>query len=89
MGLSPGFTVLIILPAFLLHTSGLYIASSVGTYSTQFNVLTVDVALRYLLISYHQGCTGIFMRSVEVELSVAAEHCPGPSCLCVYVCVCM
>jgi len=32
MGLSPGFTVLIILPAFLLHTSGLYIASSVGTY---------------------------------------------------------
>ncbi|XP_045886115.1 A disintegrin and metalloproteinase with thrombospondin motifs 2-like [Micropterus dolomieu] len=31
MGLSPGFTVLIILPAFLLHTSGLYIASSVGS----------------------------------------------------------
>ncbi|KAI3351806.1 hypothetical protein L3Q82_020640 [Scortum barcoo] len=30
MGLSPGFTVLIILPAFLLHTSGLYIASSVA-----------------------------------------------------------
>ncbi|TKS72425.1 disintegrin and metalloproteinase with thrombospondin motifs 3 [Collichthys lucidus] len=31
MGLSPGFTVLIILPAFLLHTSGLYIASSVDS----------------------------------------------------------
>uniref|UniRef100_A0A1A8MCJ9 ADAM metallopeptidase with thrombospondin type 1 motif, 2 n=1 Tax=Nothobranchius pienaari TaxID=704102 RepID=A0A1A8MCJ9_9TELE len=31
MGLSPGFTVLIILPAFLLHTSGLYIASSVNS----------------------------------------------------------
>uniref|UniRef100_A0A3Q2PG62 A disintegrin and metalloproteinase with thrombospondin motifs 2-like n=1 Tax=Fundulus heteroclitus TaxID=8078 RepID=A0A3Q2PG62_FUNHE len=29
MALSPGLTVLIILPAFLLHTSGLYIASSV------------------------------------------------------------
>nr|XP_040030389.1 A disintegrin and metalloproteinase with thrombospondin motifs 2-like isoform X2 [Gasterosteus aculeatus aculeatus] len=31
MALSPGFTVLIILPAFLLHTSGLYIASSVDS----------------------------------------------------------
>ncbi|XP_057705352.1 A disintegrin and metalloproteinase with thrombospondin motifs 2-like [Corythoichthys intestinalis] len=31
MGLAPGFTVLIILPAFLLHTSGLYIASSVDS----------------------------------------------------------
>ncbi|XP_047441070.1 A disintegrin and metalloproteinase with thrombospondin motifs 2-like isoform X2 [Mugil cephalus] len=31
MGLSPGFTVLIIFPAFLLHTSGLYIASSVDS----------------------------------------------------------
>nr|XP_057919058.1 A disintegrin and metalloproteinase with thrombospondin motifs 2 isoform X2 [Doryrhamphus excisus] len=31
MGLSRGFTVLIILPAFLLHTSGLYIASSVDS----------------------------------------------------------
>ncbi|XP_072251937.1 A disintegrin and metalloproteinase with thrombospondin motifs 2-like [Leuresthes tenuis] len=31
MGLSPGFTVLIVLPAFLLHTSGLYIASSVDS----------------------------------------------------------
>ncbi|KAK2904079.1 A disintegrin and metalloproteinase with thrombospondin motifs 2-like isoform X2 [Channa argus] len=31
MGLSPGFTVLILLPAFLLHTSGLYIASSVDS----------------------------------------------------------
>ncbi|XP_071390063.1 A disintegrin and metalloproteinase with thrombospondin motifs 2-like, partial [Centroberyx affinis] len=31
MGLSPGFTILIILPAFLLHTSGLYIASSVDS----------------------------------------------------------
>ncbi|XP_070819043.1 A disintegrin and metalloproteinase with thrombospondin motifs 2-like [Chaetodon trifascialis] len=31
MGLSPGFTVLIILSAFLLHTSGLYIASSVDS----------------------------------------------------------
>ncbi|XP_068596876.1 A disintegrin and metalloproteinase with thrombospondin motifs 2-like [Brachionichthys hirsutus] len=31
MGLSPGFPVLIILPAFLLHTSGLYIASSVDS----------------------------------------------------------
>uniref|UniRef100_A0A3Q2Y657 Si:ch211-154c21.1 n=1 Tax=Hippocampus comes TaxID=109280 RepID=A0A3Q2Y657_HIPCM len=30
MGLFPGFTVLIILPAFLLQTSGLYIASSVS-----------------------------------------------------------
>lgn len=34
MALSPGLTVLIILPAFLLHTSGLYIASSVGEYCT-------------------------------------------------------
>ncbi|XP_061134978.1 A disintegrin and metalloproteinase with thrombospondin motifs 2-like isoform X1 [Syngnathus typhle] len=31
MGLSPGFTVLIVLSAFLLHTSGLYIASSVDS----------------------------------------------------------
>lgn len=31
MGLSPGFTVLILLPAFLLRTSGLYIASSVDS----------------------------------------------------------
>ncbi|KAM9741697.1 A disintegrin and metalloproteinase with thrombospondin motifs 2-like isoform 2-T2 [Menidia menidia] len=31
MGLSPGFTVLMVLPAFLLHTSGLYIASSVDS----------------------------------------------------------
>ncbi|XP_070692630.1 A disintegrin and metalloproteinase with thrombospondin motifs 2-like [Pempheris klunzingeri] len=31
MGTSPGFTVLIILPAFLLHTSGLYIASSIDS----------------------------------------------------------
>ncbi|XP_029020549.1 A disintegrin and metalloproteinase with thrombospondin motifs 2-like isoform X2 [Betta splendens] len=31
MGLSPGITVLIILPAFLLHTSGLYVASSVDS----------------------------------------------------------
>ncbi|XP_077388174.1 A disintegrin and metalloproteinase with thrombospondin motifs 2-like isoform X1 [Festucalex cinctus] len=31
MGLSPGFTALILLPAFLLHTSGLYIASSVDS----------------------------------------------------------
>ncbi|XP_043983607.1 A disintegrin and metalloproteinase with thrombospondin motifs 2-like isoform X1 [Gambusia affinis] len=31
MALSPGLTVLIILPAFLLHTSGLYIASSVDS----------------------------------------------------------
>lgn len=47
MGLSHGFTVLIILPAFLLHTSGLYIASSVGTYSRlQFNVVSVYVVLR-------------------------------------------
>lgn len=47
MGLSPGITVLIILPAFLLHTSGLYIASSVGTYSSlQLNVVSVYVVLR-------------------------------------------
>lgn len=32
MGPSAGLSVLVILPAFLLHTSGLYIASSVGTY---------------------------------------------------------
>ncbi|KAM8847791.1 A disintegrin and metalloproteinase with thrombospondin motifs 2-like isoform 1-T1 [Synchiropus picturatus] len=31
MGLSPGFMLLVILPAFLLHTSGLYIASSVDS----------------------------------------------------------
>ncbi|XP_004571762.3 A disintegrin and metalloproteinase with thrombospondin motifs 2 isoform X1 [Maylandia zebra] len=31
MGFSTGYTVLIILPAFLLHTSGLYIASSVDS----------------------------------------------------------
>ncbi|XP_041846400.1 A disintegrin and metalloproteinase with thrombospondin motifs 2-like isoform X2 [Melanotaenia boesemani] len=31
MGLSLGFTVLIVLPAFLLHTSGLYITSSVDS----------------------------------------------------------
>ncbi|XP_072295328.1 A disintegrin and metalloproteinase with thrombospondin motifs 2-like isoform X1 [Eucyclogobius newberryi] len=31
MGLSPGFTVLILFPAFMLHTSGLYIASSVDS----------------------------------------------------------
>ena len=55
MGLSPGFTVLIILPAFLLHTSGLYIASSVGTYSIQASVVTVYVVSTYIR---QAGCTG-------------------------------
>lgn len=50
MGPSSGLTVLIILPAFLLHTSGLYIASSVGTYSgLQLNVASVYVAPRVRL----------------------------------------
>lgn len=59
MGLSSGFTVLIILPAFLLHTSGLYIASSVGTYSRlQLNVASVYIALRVCLSLISRAARG-------------------------------
>lgn len=81
MGFSTGYTVLIILPAFLLHTSGLYIASSVGEWSP----LERGQCLRcssYLIISYQLGCAGALARSLEVwKLIVAGRHCPA-SCLC-------
>lgn len=56
MGLSPGFTVLIILPAFLLHTSGLYIASSVGTYSQTWSVFMLFFYL-FSHLSLFNHCT--------------------------------
>lgn len=58
MGFSTGYTVLIILPAFLLHTSGLYIASSVGEYSTVERGQCLCCS-PYLILSYQLGCTGL------------------------------
>jgi len=66
MGLSPGFTVLIVLPAFLLHTSGLYIASSVGEYST------VKRGQCLYSVSDDLLSAGLLKRSLEVCLSSPA-----------------
>lgn len=66
MGLPSGFTVLIILSAFLLHTSGLYIASSVGRYS--LNVVSV-----YVL----RVCLSLISRTVRGCQEVFGPLCSG------------
>ncbi|XP_058505704.1 A disintegrin and metalloproteinase with thrombospondin motifs 2-like isoform X2 [Solea solea] len=86
MGLSPGFTVLIILPAFLLHTSGLYIASSVdslqhvlGEYGL-VRPISVDAEGRFLshAVSADHMAGGQSRRRRRREVGVGDGEWEGP-----------
>ncbi|XP_029960505.1 A disintegrin and metalloproteinase with thrombospondin motifs 2-like isoform X2 [Salarias fasciatus] len=86
MGLSPGFTVLIILPAFLLHTSGLYIASSVdslqhvlGEYGL-VRPISVDAEGRFLshAISAGRMAGGQSRRRRRREVGEGTDEWEGP-----------
>ncbi|KAM7000344.1 A disintegrin and metalloproteinase with thrombospondin motifs 2 isoform 1-T1 [Tautogolabrus adspersus] len=86
MGLSHGFTVLIVLPAFLLHTSGLYIASSVdslqqvlGEYGL-VRPISVDAEGRFLshAISAGQVAGGQPHRRRRREVGVGEDEWEGP-----------
>ncbi|XP_054453474.1 A disintegrin and metalloproteinase with thrombospondin motifs 2-like [Anoplopoma fimbria] len=86
MGLSPGFTVLIILPAFLLHTSGLYIASSVdslqhvlGEYGL-VRPISVDAEGRFLshAVSASRMAGGQSRRRRKREVGVGNDEWEGP-----------
>ncbi|KAM9375674.1 A disintegrin and metalloproteinase with thrombospondin motifs 2-like [Pholidichthys leucotaenia] len=86
MGLSPGFTVLIILPAFLLHTSGLYIASSVdflqhvlGEYGL-VRPISVDAEGRFLshAISAGSMAGGQSRRRWRREVGGGSREWEGP-----------
>ncbi|XP_068442265.1 A disintegrin and metalloproteinase with thrombospondin motifs 2-like isoform X2 [Clinocottus analis] len=86
MGLSPGFTVLIILPAFLLHTSGLYIASSVdslqhvlGEYGL-VRPISVDAEGRFLshAVSASRMAGGQSRRRRRREVGVGNDEWEGP-----------
>ncbi|XP_060903871.1 A disintegrin and metalloproteinase with thrombospondin motifs 2-like isoform X2 [Labrus mixtus] len=86
MGLSPGFTVLIVLPAFLLHTSGLYIASSVdslqhvlGEYGL-VRPISVDAEGRFLshAVSSGQVAGGQPRRRRRREVGVGEDEWEGP-----------
>uniref|UniRef100_A0A4W6C6Z6 ADAM metallopeptidase with thrombospondin type 1 motif 2 n=1 Tax=Lates calcarifer TaxID=8187 RepID=A0A4W6C6Z6_LATCA len=86
MGLSPGFTVLIILPAFLLHTSGLYIASSVdslqhvlGEYGL-VRPISVDAEGRFLshAVSAVHMAGGQSRRRRRREIGVGNDEWKGP-----------
>ncbi|XP_078025419.1 uncharacterized protein LOC117260823 isoform X2 [Epinephelus lanceolatus] len=86
MGLSPGFTVLIILPAFLLHTSGLYIASSVdslqhvlGEYGL-VRPISVDAEGRFLshAVSAGRMAGGQSRRRRRREAGVGNDEWEGP-----------
>ncbi|XP_063733149.1 A disintegrin and metalloproteinase with thrombospondin motifs 2-like isoform X2 [Eleginops maclovinus] len=86
MGLSPGFTVLIILPAFLLHTSGLYIASSVdslqhvlGEYGL-VRPISVDAEGRFLshAVSAGRMAGGQSRRRRKREVGVGNDEWEGP-----------
>nr|XP_043896079.1 A disintegrin and metalloproteinase with thrombospondin motifs 2-like isoform X2 [Solea senegalensis] len=86
MGLSPGFTVLIILPAFLLHTSGLYIASSVdslqhvlGEYGL-VRPISVDAEGRFLshAVSADHMAGGQSRRRWRREVGVGDGEWEGP-----------
>ncbi|XP_034453737.1 A disintegrin and metalloproteinase with thrombospondin motifs 2-like isoform X1 [Hippoglossus hippoglossus] len=86
MGLSPGFTVLILLPAFLLHTSGLYIASSVdslqhvlGEYGL-VRPISVDAEGRFLshAVSADHMAGGQSRRRRRREVGVGNDEWEGP-----------
>ncbi|XP_068570741.1 A disintegrin and metalloproteinase with thrombospondin motifs 2-like isoform X2 [Cebidichthys violaceus] len=86
MGLSPGFTVLIILPAFLLPTSGLYIASSVdslqhvlGEYGL-VRPISVDAEGRFLshVVSASRMAGGQSRRRRRREVGVGNDEWEGP-----------
>ncbi|KAI9539001.1 hypothetical protein NQZ68_009078 [Dissostichus eleginoides] len=86
MGLSHGFTVLIILPAFLLHTSGLYIASSVdslqhvlGEYGL-VRPISVDAEGRFLshAVSAGRMAGGQSRRRRKREVGVGNDEWEGP-----------
>ncbi|XP_026186385.1 A disintegrin and metalloproteinase with thrombospondin motifs 2-like isoform X3 [Mastacembelus armatus] len=86
MGLSPGFTVLIILPAFLLHASGLYIASSVdslqhvlGEYGL-VRPISVDAEGRFLshAVSAGRMAGGQSRRRWKREVGVGNDEWEGP-----------
>ncbi|XP_054647448.1 A disintegrin and metalloproteinase with thrombospondin motifs 2-like isoform X2 [Dunckerocampus dactyliophorus] len=86
MGLLPGFTVLIILPAFLLHTSGLYIASSVdslqhvlGEYGL-VRPMSVDAEGRFLshAVSAGRMTGGQPRRRQKREVGGGNEEWEGP-----------
>ncbi|XP_075960044.1 A disintegrin and metalloproteinase with thrombospondin motifs 2-like [Anarhichas minor] len=86
MGLSPGFTVLIILPAFLLPISGLYIASSVdslqhvlGEYGL-VRPISVDAEGRFLshAVSASRMAGGQSRRRRRREVGVGNDEWEGP-----------
>ncbi|XP_056294818.1 A disintegrin and metalloproteinase with thrombospondin motifs 2-like isoform X2 [Pseudoliparis swirei] len=86
MGLSPGFTVLIILPAFLLHTSGLYIASSVDSLQHVLGEhglvrpISVDAEGRFLshAVSASHMAGGQSRRRRRREVGVGNDEWEGP-----------
>lgn len=87
MGLSPGFTVLILLPAFMLHTSGLYIASSVdslqhvlGEYGL-VRPMSVDAEGRFLshAVSAEHMAGGQPRRRLKREVRAGNEEWEGPN----------
>ncbi|XP_061786536.1 A disintegrin and metalloproteinase with thrombospondin motifs 2-like isoform X2 [Nerophis lumbriciformis] len=87
MGLSPGSTVLILLPAFLLHTSGLHIASSVdslqhvlGEYGLA-RPMSVDAEGRFLshAVSAGRVAGGQPRRRQKREVGGGNEEWEGPS----------
>ncbi|XP_051935869.1 A disintegrin and metalloproteinase with thrombospondin motifs 2-like isoform X1 [Hippocampus zosterae] len=86
MGLFPGLTVLIILPAFLLHTSGLYVASSVdslqhvlGEYGL-VRPMSVDAEGHFLSHAVSAGHTlgGQPRRRQKREVGGGNEKCEEP-----------
>ncbi|XP_061581136.1 A disintegrin and metalloproteinase with thrombospondin motifs 2-like isoform X1 [Cololabis saira] len=86
MGLWRGFTVLMILPAFLLHTSGLYIASSVdslqhvlGEYGL-VRPISVDAEGRFLshAVSAGREAGGQSRRRRRRELGEGNDEWEGP-----------
>ncbi|XP_014847654.1 PREDICTED: A disintegrin and metalloproteinase with thrombospondin motifs 2-like isoform X2 [Poecilia mexicana] len=86
MALSPGLTVLIILPAFLLHTSGLYIASSVdslqhilGDYGLVMPI-SVDAEGRFLshAVSAGRVAAGQSRRRRKREVGEGNDEWEGP-----------
>ncbi|CAF92247.1 unnamed protein product [Tetraodon nigroviridis] len=81
MGLSSGFTVLIIFSASLLSTSGLYIASSVGRFS--LNVASVYV-LRVCFIAHQPDrarLSGSLWSTVQWQNTFARLHLNVLACL--------
>lgn len=87
MGLSPGFTVLILLPAFMLHTSGLYIASSVdslqhvlGEYGL-VRPMSVDAEGRFLshAVSAEHMAEGQPRRRLRREVQAGNDEWEGPN----------